>query len=66
MNIKEYGEAVKKIHNPEALRLWVFYKNKGKPLTKDYILNNLSYVDKDNLDSIIEYLNNLGFKVNIL
>lgn len=66
MNIKEYGDAVRKIHNSNALALWVFYKNKQKPLKRQYILKNLPQLSENELDNCIEYLNQLNFKIKIL
>ena len=66
MNIKEYGEAVSKIHNPKALSLWVFYKNKYRPLKKEYILKNLPDMSEIELDECVAYLDKLNFKIKIL
>lgn len=66
MNLKDYKEAADNIHSLSALTLWVFYKSKYSPVTKEHLIKNISSIADDaELDKAISYLLDRGFKVQL-
>lgn len=65
MNLKEYGHAVKHIHNHNALKLWIYYQSKkGIPSRKRVLAGLLGlFKDEAEFDEAISYLSERGFRV---